>query len=81
MLRQNGKRDFKKSVDAIGGAVYNEMMIAYYNIDGADKNAIAASIEKVLAAVAKAKDNANGKKGMNNSDEPCSWKGGLLWHI
>ncbi len=53
------KRDFKKSIDAIGGAVCNEMMIAYYNVEGADKNAIASSIEKVLAAVTKAKDNAN----------------------
>lgn len=53
------KREFKKSIDAIGGAVCNEMMIAYYNVEGADKNAISASIEKVLAAVVKAKDNAN----------------------
>ena len=35
------KRDFKKSIDAIGGAICNEMMVAYYNIEGADKNAIA----------------------------------------
>lgn len=53
------KRDFKKSVEAIGAAVCNEMMIAYYNIEDADKNAIASSIEKVLAAVVKAKNNSN----------------------
>ncbi len=50
------KRDFKKSIDAIGGAICNEMMVAYYNIEGADKNAIASSIEKVLGAVVKAKN-------------------------
>lgn len=53
------KRDFKKSVEAIGSAVCNEMMIAYYNVEGADKNAIASSIENVLAAVVKAKNNSN----------------------
>ena len=53
------KRDFKKSIDAIGGAICNEMMVAYYNIEGADKNAIASSIEKVLGAVVKAKNNSN----------------------
>lgn len=68
------KRDFKKSVDAIGAAVCNEMMAAYYNIEGADKNAIAASIEKVLGSVVKAKDNANiffdkGVKAFNDHQE------------
>ncbi len=53
------KRDFKKSIDAICGAICNEMMVAYYNIEGADKNAIASSIEKVLGAVVKAKNNSN----------------------
>lgn len=53
------KRDFKKSVDAIGAAVCNEMMTAYYNIENVDKDAIASAIEKVLASVMKAKDNSN----------------------
>ncbi len=53
------KREFKKNIDAIGASVCEEMMTAYYNIEGADKKAIAASIENVLAAIEKAKDNAN----------------------
>lgn len=53
------KRQFKKTVDAIGSAVCNEMLIAYYNVEDADKNAISESIEKVLASVVKAKNNSN----------------------
>lgn len=53
------KRDFKKSVDAVGAAICNEMMSAYYNIEGIDKNAVSEAIQKVLSAVVKAKDNSN----------------------
>ncbi len=53
------KKDFKKSIDAIGAAVCNEMMIVYYNVEGADRNAITSSIENILAAVVKAKNNSN----------------------
>lgn len=53
------KRDFKKSVDAIGASVCNDMMVAYYNIPGADRKKIAEAIQKVLTAIANAKDNAN----------------------
>lgn len=53
------KRDFKKSVDAVGAAVCNEMMTTYYNVEGADKEAIADAIQKVLGAVVNAKNNAN----------------------
>lgn len=53
------KRDFKKSVEAVGSAVCDEMMAAYYNIDGADKDAITKAIGKVVASTVKAKDNAN----------------------
>lgn len=53
------KREFKKSVDAIGSAIYDEMMAAYYNIEGVNKDAIENAIGKVLAATVKAKDNAN----------------------
>jgi len=69
------KRDFKKSIDAIGAAVCNEMMIAYYNIEGSDKNAIATAIEKVLNAVVKAKDNANVyfDKGVKAFDDYVSY--------
>lgn len=53
------KREFKKYVDAIGAAMYGEMMTAYYNIDGIDKDAVAKAIEKVLGAVGSAKNNSN----------------------
>lgn len=53
------KRDFKKSVDAVGAALCNEMMAAYYNVEGADKEAIADAIQKVLSAVVNAKNNSN----------------------
>lgn len=53
------KREFKKSVDAVGAAICNEMMAAYYNVEGSDKKAIADAIQKVLGAVVKAKDNSN----------------------
>ncbi len=53
------KREFKKYVDALGSSVCEEMMTSYYNVEGADKKKIAAAIEKVLAAIGKAKDNAN----------------------
>lgn len=49
------KRDFKKSIDAIGGAICNEMMVAYYNIEGADKNAIALQSRRYLARLSKPK--------------------------
>ncbi|MBD5196114.1 MAG: hypothetical protein K2G53_09705 [Muribaculaceae bacterium] len=66
------KRDFKKSVDAIGSAVCDEMMTAYYNIEGADKEAISKAIEKVLGACIKAKDNSNifFDKGVKAFDSP-----------
>ena len=53
------KRDFKKSVDAIGANVCNDMMVVYYNVDGVDKEAITNAIGKVLGAVGAAKSHAN----------------------
>ena len=53
------KRDFKKSVDAVGASICEEMMIAYYNVENADKDSIANAIEIVLAAVSKSKNNSN----------------------
>lgn len=53
------KREFKKYVNAIGASICTEMMGAYYNVDGVDRNAIANSVEKVLGAVAAAKSHAN----------------------
>ncbi len=53
------KREFKKYADALGSSVINEMMIAYYNVEGADKKAIADAVSKVIGAIEEAKDNAN----------------------
>lgn len=53
------KRDFKKCIDEIGASVCNDMMVAYYNIPGADRDKIASAIEKVLTAITNAKNNAN----------------------
>lgn len=53
------KRDFKKAVEAVGASIIEEMMLAYYNIKGADQAAIGNSINTVLKAIENAKDNAN----------------------
>lgn len=53
------KREFKKYVDAVGGSITNEMMAAYYNIEGADREAISKAIQKVLCAVGTARCHAN----------------------
>lgn len=53
------KRDFKKYVDALAASVCENMMEAYYNIDGVDKDAVEKAIAKVLGASAAAKSNAN----------------------
>lgn len=53
------KRDFKKSVEAVGAALCDEMMVAYYNVEGVDRGAIETAIAKVLGAVASARANAN----------------------
>lgn len=53
------KREFKKYADALGASVIEEMMIAYYNVDDADKKAIADAVGKVLGAIEDAKNNAN----------------------
>lgn len=53
------KRNFKKDVEAVGAELCEEMMATYYNVENADRDAIAKSIEKVLFAVTKAKDNSN----------------------
>lgn len=53
------KRDFKKYVDALGASVVEEMMVAYYNVEGADRKAIADAVGKVLAAIEDAKNKSN----------------------
>ena len=53
------KRLFKKSVESVGASVCNNMMAAYYNIDGIDREKVANAVSTMLGAVATAKDNAN----------------------
>lgn len=53
------KREFKKFADALGSSVIEEMMISYYNVEGADKKAISEAVGKVLTAIEAAKNNAN----------------------
>lgn len=53
------KRTFKKFVDALGASVVEEMMIAYYNVEGADRKMISEAVGTVLDAVENAKSNSN----------------------
>lgn len=68
------KREFKKYVDALGASACDEMMYAYYTVEGADKDAISKAIEKVLLATNKARMNSNvffdkGVKAFNDVKE------------
>jgi len=53
------KREFKKYVEAVGASACDAMMATYYNVEGADKEAIVNSIKMVLGAVGSARANAN----------------------
>lgn len=53
------KREFKKTADALGASICATMADAYDNVKGANKQVIAEAVEKVLAAVAAAKSNAD----------------------
>lgn len=53
------KREFKKYVDALGASIVEEMMISYYNVEGADRNKIADAVGKVIDAIENAKNMAN----------------------
>lgn len=53
------KREFKKYVDALGASVIDEMVSSYYNVKNIDRDKVAKGIEIVLAAIGKAKNNAN----------------------
>lgn len=60
------KREFKKYVEAVGASACNAMMATYYNVEGADKEAIEKAIAQVLGAIGAARSHANVKfdKGM-----------------
>lgn len=53
------KREFKKFTDALGASVIDEMISAYYNVEGVDKDKVSQAMEKVLGAIGKAKNHAN----------------------
>lgn len=53
------KREFKKYVEAVGASACDEMMSAYYTVDGIDKDSVSKAVEQVLCAVAAARANAN----------------------
>ena len=68
------KREFKKFADALGASLVEEMMIAYYNVEGADRQAISEAVGTVLDAVDNAKNNSNvyfdrGAKAFENKKE------------
>ena len=53
------KREFKKSIDAVGASAIDTMMTAYYQVDEEAQDKIAKAIEKVLGATGAAKSNAD----------------------
>ncbi len=53
------KRDFKKYADALGASIIDEMISAYYNVEGADRDKIEQAMETLLGAIGKAKNNSN----------------------
>ena len=68
------KREFKKYVDALGASVIDEMVVAYYNVKGADRDKISQAIESTLGAIGNAKNNANvffdkGTRAFDNIEE------------
>lgn len=68
------KQQFKKAVEAVGASMCDEMMLVYYNVDGADRDKISEAVAKVLGATGAAKANANrffdrGRKAFANPEE------------
>lgn len=73
------KREFKKYVEAVGASACDAMMATYYNVEGADKEAILNSIKMVLGAVGSARSNANvtfdkGVKAFDSLEDYCKAK-------
>lgn len=68
------KREFKKNVEALGGELCENMMVTWYNVEGADKKAISNAIGKVLGGVEAARSHSNvffdkGAKAFSNRHE------------
>ena len=77
------KREFKKYADALGASVIDEMISAYYNVKNADRDKIAESMQKVLGAIGKAKNNSNvyfdrGPKAFGSMARICQGKEKVL---
>ena len=53
------KRQFKKYTTALGAAVCEDMMVAYYNVKDIDKKAVEEAVAQVIEAVETANANAN----------------------
>lgn len=53
------KREFKKYSEALCASLIDEMVSAYHNVPGADRDKISEAIQQVLGAIGKAKNNAN----------------------
>ncbi len=53
------KREFKKAIAAVGGAICNDMMTVAICVDGVDRNAIDAAISRVLSATENAIERSN----------------------
>lgn len=68
------KRDFKKYVESVGDSACASMVDIYETVENIDKVKVADAIEKVIAAVAAAKTNADitfdkGVKAFDNLGE------------
>ncbi|MCH5227485.1 MAG: hypothetical protein J1F16_06710 [Muribaculaceae bacterium] len=53
------KRDFKKYVESVGDSACSSMVDVYETVENVDKVKVANAVEKVIAAVAAAKSNAD----------------------
>lgn len=53
------KREFKKYVGAVGASACNDMMEAYYVVEGINKDTVSKAVELVLSATAAARSNSN----------------------
>ncbi len=68
------KREFKKNAELLGSDLCENMMVAWYNVEGADKKAISEAIGKILAGVENARSRSNiffdrGAKSFENRKE------------
>lgn len=69
------KRQFKKYITTLSSAVCNDMMVAYYNVEGIDREAVENSVKKVIKATEFAVHNSNifFDKGRKAFDDPKAY--------